>query len=230
MLDVPPRHRSLQAVFESSWALLNEQEARALACCSVFRRGFTAEAAYVIADVTTDELATLVDTSLLYVGDCDRYEMHSFIREAAARKLAEMGALQDQVRSRYRAYYADLVAQHQPRFASDRRAVQMCTREASNLITTWNMALEMGEEATLAKMIRGMSQLISLNGALAEGVNAFSRAASELRKAGMRRGEEPSPVLGQLLLEQSFLLEQMGRTSEAAQVAQEALAIGERRG
>src|SRR5262249_32648034 len=43
--DVPERHRSLRTVFEHSWRLLTENERRTLMKLSVFRGGFTLEAA-----------------------------------------------------------------------------------------------------------------------------------------------------------------------------------------
>lgn len=230
MHDVPPRQRSLYAVFESSWALLTPRQARAMACCSVFRRGVTADAARAVADVKPEELTGLVNASLLRCDDGDRYQMHGFIQEAAACKLAAMGELEQQVRGRYCAYYADLVARHQPSFGSDRRAVELCTREAANLIKAWNLALEHDDEATLAKMVRGMSQLSYLNGVIEEGAHAFSHTTKQLREASLRRGGAPSPVLGRVLLEQSFFQEQLGHPAEAARAAQEALAIGEHLG
>ena len=43
--DLPERQRSLAAVFESSWSLLSEGERSAMRCFSIFRGGFSREAA-----------------------------------------------------------------------------------------------------------------------------------------------------------------------------------------
>jgi len=43
--DVPPRHRSMRAAFDSSWRLLTSHERAVLRRCSIFRGGFSAEAA-----------------------------------------------------------------------------------------------------------------------------------------------------------------------------------------
>ena len=42
--DLPPRHRSLRAVFDQSWALLAPEEQRGLQQAAVFRGGFRREA------------------------------------------------------------------------------------------------------------------------------------------------------------------------------------------
>src|SRR5690606_6400978 len=43
--DVPARQRSMRAIFDYTWALLTPEEARVMAGLSVFRGGFTLEAA-----------------------------------------------------------------------------------------------------------------------------------------------------------------------------------------
>ena len=63
--DVPPRHRSLRAVFDHSWALLREAERILLSRLAVFRGGFTAAAAERVAEATTPTLLALVEKSLL---------------------------------------------------------------------------------------------------------------------------------------------------------------------
>ncbi|RME44461.1 MAG: SARP family transcriptional regulator, partial [Chloroflexi bacterium] len=109
MRDVPPRHRSMRAVFESSWGRLSEAERRVLAHASVFRGGFTQEAALAVIghqlpvnsdqlSVNSDEtgqsslitdhcLLSLVDKSLLRRTASGRYEMHELLRQFAAEKL-----------------------------------------------------------------------------------------------------------------------------------------------
>src|SRR5262245_12312460 len=69
MRDLPPRQRSIRAVFEWSWGLLTLKEQSALAEMSVFRGGCSAEAAQAVAGATAAELAVLADKSLLRVSD-----------------------------------------------------------------------------------------------------------------------------------------------------------------
>ena len=56
--DVPPRHRSLRAVFDHSWALLREAERILLSRLAVFRGGWTAAgSASEVAEATTPDSA-----------------------------------------------------------------------------------------------------------------------------------------------------------------------------
>ncbi|MFH0517697.1 ATP-binding protein [Streptomyces sp. M41] len=87
--DAPQRHRTLHAVVDWSWNLLEPQGQQALRALSVFTGGFTAEAAQHLLggpDVL-DVLADLVDQSLLKVTDTaygSRLRMLETVREFAA--------------------------------------------------------------------------------------------------------------------------------------------------
>src|SRR5262249_8375234 len=63
--DVPTRHRSLRAVFDHSWRLLNEEERTVFSHLAVFRGGWTAAAAEEVAGATLSALTALVDKSLV---------------------------------------------------------------------------------------------------------------------------------------------------------------------
>ncbi|MFI0483386.1 BTAD domain-containing putative transcriptional regulator [Actinomadura sp. 9N215] len=90
--SAPPRHRTLRAVVEWSWALLDEAEQTLARRLTVFAGGFTLEAAVgVCALADADELvAELADKSLLH-GDGARYRMLDTVRAFCAERLAEAG-------------------------------------------------------------------------------------------------------------------------------------------
>ncbi len=63
--DVPARHRSMTAVFDQSWAMLEPKERSVLRQMSVFRGGCTREAAEAVTGAGLAELAAMVDSSWL---------------------------------------------------------------------------------------------------------------------------------------------------------------------
>ncbi|MCB0180454.1 MAG: AAA family ATPase, partial [Anaerolineae bacterium] len=63
--NVSDRHRSMAAVFDTSWQLLSENEQHVFKRLSVFRGGFQRAAAEPVAGATLATLAALVDKSLL---------------------------------------------------------------------------------------------------------------------------------------------------------------------
>ncbi|MBC8074664.1 MAG: AAA family ATPase, partial [Chloroflexales bacterium] len=73
--DVPPRHRSLRAVFDHSWRLLEAQGRVLLARMAVFRGGCLAAAAIEVAGATMPALSALVDTSLVHQSELATLEL-----------------------------------------------------------------------------------------------------------------------------------------------------------
>jgi tetratricopeptide (TPR) repeat protein len=107
--DVELRHRSLRAVIDWSWQLLTDEERRALARLSVLRGGFDLEAAAAVAGAGLPLLASLVDQSLVAVGQDGRYGMHELLRQYAAERLAADPAEEADARRRHAGHYAALL-------------------------------------------------------------------------------------------------------------------------
>ncbi len=84
--DVPLRHRSLQAVFDSSWVLLSAEQQRVLAQLSLLPNGFTLQSATHIAKTNPTMLMVLVSKSLISRNQT-RFVIHETIRQYAALKL-----------------------------------------------------------------------------------------------------------------------------------------------
>jgi predicted ATPase/DNA-binding SARP family transcriptional activator len=93
--DAPPRHRTLQAVIDWSWTLLDEQCRAALRVLSVFPGGFTSDAArHVLGDATFELLDQLTGHSLLKVRETPagtRFRMLETVREFSAARREEAG-------------------------------------------------------------------------------------------------------------------------------------------
>jgi non-specific serine/threonine protein kinase len=108
----PPRHRTVRAVVEWSYRLLDPAEQQAFRCLAVFAGGFGAGAAASVAPgLTLDVLARLVDKSLVAVMESPRgrtrYRLLETVRGYAHELLVEAGEL-DAVRARHLRYFSDL--------------------------------------------------------------------------------------------------------------------------
>lgn len=108
--NVPERQQSLRNVFEGSWQLLLGEEQAVLSKLSVFRGGFTKEAAREIAGATLLMLARLVDKSLLRVSASSRYDFHPLLHDYLKEKLVAASEA-EQTASRHAQYFLDL-AEH----------------------------------------------------------------------------------------------------------------------
>lgn len=113
--DVDPRHRSMKAVFETSWQMLSREEQSILAALSVFPMSFSAEAAEHVAGANLFDLDLLCEKSLLQQQhEAGRYVMHSLVRQFAADKLAN--STSEIVRGFVDYYYA-FAREHQDDYA-----------------------------------------------------------------------------------------------------------------
>ena len=113
--DADPRHRSMRAVFETSWQLLPPAEQDVLAALAVFPATFTAAAAEQVAGATLADLDLLVEKSLLQQqAEPERYVLHSLLRQFAADKLAARAPAIDHA---FVTYYQQLARDHQAEYA-----------------------------------------------------------------------------------------------------------------
>ena len=107
MRDMPERHRSMRAVFDHSWRLLTEEEQRVLSELTVFRGGFTREAAEWIAEANLDLLSALVAKSLVQRSGESRFSLHEMVQQYAARQLETTNEL-GPARQRHITFFTDL--------------------------------------------------------------------------------------------------------------------------
>jgi predicted ATPase/DNA-binding SARP family transcriptional activator len=118
-----PRHRTLRAVVDWSWELLDEPERRLARRLSVFAAGATPESAATICgfdgldpDDVPDGLAALVERSLLQVvpdTEPPRHRMLETIREYGLEQLGAAGEA-EAVRAAHAAFFTDLAIRADP--------------------------------------------------------------------------------------------------------------------
>jgi predicted ATPase/DNA-binding SARP family transcriptional activator len=84
--ELAKRHRSIRAVFDSSWVLLTEEQKLVLSKLSLLRSGFTLESAARVANATPSLLLGLVSKSLIGRFET-RFVMHETVRQYAAEHL-----------------------------------------------------------------------------------------------------------------------------------------------
>jgi tetratricopeptide (TPR) repeat protein len=138
--NVPERHRSLAAVFEQTWTRLTDQERRVMMGLSIFRGGFTREAAEQVADADLEVLAMLQDKSLLGRGENGRHELHELIRQFAEAKLKLEPTWEQETLQRHSNFFARLLST-QSELLVDSRAREGLTlilADLENIRQAWN--------------------------------------------------------------------------------------------
>ncbi|MFO7322567.1 MAG: LuxR C-terminal-related transcriptional regulator [Chloroflexota bacterium] len=103
------RHRSMRAVFEYSWNMLDDEERGMLLKLAVFRGGFGLEAAKHIAGASLQALAGLIDKSFLYEKNPRVYEVHDLLRHYIQEQLEHAAINSLTVRSNMLSGWVSLV-------------------------------------------------------------------------------------------------------------------------
>jgi predicted ATPase len=153
--DAPQRHRTLHAVIDWSWNLLDPVGQAAMRALSVFPGGFTADAGrHLLGTDILPVLEQLADQSLLKVEDAaagTRYRMLETVREFAAARRDDAGDT-DRVTGRFLAWARDFgVAYHDSVLTNDDLPVlEMVRAEQDNLVQALRHGLDRKDAGTVA--------------------------------------------------------------------------------
>ncbi|HEX2989159.1 MAG TPA: BTAD domain-containing putative transcriptional regulator [Anaerolineales bacterium] len=104
--DLPDRQRSIRAVFDSSWTLLDRQTRPIVKALSIFRTSFTREAAQAVSGASAKALLELTNQSWLHRLSDGRYQIHELLRKFAYEILSREMASLLQVKKQFCEYYA----------------------------------------------------------------------------------------------------------------------------
>ena len=195
----PARQASIEIVFDYAWKLLGPAEREALTRLSVFRGGFSAEAARAVA-APLPVLGALLDKSLLRKEE-NRFFLHPLLQRLAAEKLAE-GTARDDAETAHAQFFHRLLAQmRRPVDEGDREALRTLDLEFDNGRAAWQ---HLRADAIPALVLAGSAdtvlQYCNHRGRFTEGLALFG-AALEAPAAAAVPGLRPmlQGAIGQLL-------------------------------
>ena len=182
-----PRHRTLRAVVEWSWDLLEKPERILARRLSVFPAGATVEsAAAVCADERLPEqdvvyvLSSLVEKSLAEVSERangnTRYRMLETVRAYAGERLAEADEV-DQVRQRFTAYFLRFTEQAEPQLRGADQVYWLAklVAEQDNTMTALRHAVDAKDADTATRMAVATGWYWMLSGRFTEALAVANR-------------------------------------------------------
>jgi predicted ATPase/DNA-binding CsgD family transcriptional regulator len=195
--DVPARHRSMRAVFDRSWSLLSETERMVFCRLSVFRGGFTPEAAEQVTGAALPLLASLIDKSLLRLDASGRGDLHELLRQYAEEQLEKTGD-ENQVRDAHMHYYVAALHQREADLKGRRQLEALNEIEADfeNVQVAWEWAVRERAYPVIDRAVMSLGLFCSMRDHWARGFHLFDRAREQLAP---RPGEAPHPVYGKVL-------------------------------
>jgi predicted ATPase/DNA-binding SARP family transcriptional activator len=167
--SAPGRHRTLFAVIDWSWNLLDDAGQRALRRLALFHDGFTLAAAEaVLGDDSADAVQGLVDQSLLSIGETPaggRYRMLETVREFGGLRLADAGEAAA-ARDAQRRWAVGYARHHGARLVTRDQfsAVDAIGAEEVNLADELRGALADGDRSSLVQLLAPLGLFWTLRG------------------------------------------------------------------
>jgi predicted ATPase/DNA-binding SARP family transcriptional activator len=161
--DAPERHRTLHAVIDWSWHLLDPAGQAAMRALSVFPGGFTAGAAgHLLGPGILPVLEQLAGQSLLKVTDTPagtRYRMLETVREFATAH-QEDAAETGPVTGRFLAWARDFGAAHHDSLTGENLAgIELIRTEQDNLVLALRYAIDRRDAGTVAAVSAALGAL-----------------------------------------------------------------------
>ncbi|MCG3207711.1 MAG: hypothetical protein FOGNACKC_01311 [Anaerolineae bacterium] len=181
--DVPDRHRSMRLVFDHSWEQLNASEQALFKKISIFRGGFTREAAGQITGASLRDLAGLVNKSLLASHpNTGRYELHELLRQYAEDKLDADPTAKFMAQQSHAVYYATLMQRCWVDLRSARQlaAVAAIEQDIENIRSAWRYRLAERNSTELLNFIDSFAMIYDIRGWHQAAVSLFQEAAGQV--------------------------------------------------
>jgi DNA-binding SARP family transcriptional activator/Tfp pilus assembly protein PilF len=224
--DVPERHRSLEALFERFWRLLTQPERQLMIKLSVFRGGFTRQAAEEVAQASLPVLFFLMNKSFLKRKESERYEMLGLLREFVKTKARSSSKRVEEVRSRHAGYFGRLMLQIESNLKTGRQkqALAEAIEELGNIHKGWQWAVARQRVDLLNQYLDGLFYFYELRGWFHLGEQALQDTLEALRSGQDPKGETKA-LIGKVLSWLGWLRILLGKFDKAQTLLHESISI-----
>jgi len=226
--DFPERQHSIRAVFDHSWDLLSKQEQAVMAAMSVFRGGFTREAAQLVTGATLRDLRDLVDKSLLQRDPTGRYSIHELLQQYGAEKLRKVPSEGVTTKDQHCSFYANFLQKREAHSIGrgQKQALSEISTEIENIRIAWDWAVIQSKAEEMDLSLGSLAEFYRIRALFQEGAERFAKAAHSLEDLQQQVGDRGSKmVLGKVLLQQGCFCYFLGLAEQASESIQRSLAI-----
>ena len=218
--NVPERHRQIRAVFDQSWALLEEGERDAFSRLSVMRGGFTRSAAREVAGASMPVLASLVDKSLVRQRADGRYDIHELLRQFAEQRLEDAESEPEATRELHAGHFIVYLANHRASMsgAGQIAATAEIGADLDNIRAAWSYAADHGLLERAPEAAGAIFRYYQHRSRYLEAVT-FYRDVIERLEAHEDEGDDWVGTEFAMLVGLGWLLIRLGQLDEAAELA-----------
>ncbi|NJL94527.1 MAG: tetratricopeptide repeat protein [Anaerolineae bacterium] len=198
--NLPPRHQSLRAVFESSWAQLSPAEQGMLADLAIFPAGFSREAAREVANASLQDLSTFISKSLVTRARAEngRFVLHELIRQYAEEKLQADRQRQFATHTRHMNTFARYVAAQEVALKGQDQigGLDAIETEAENIRLAWTWAALQADFRAVQQICRVMALYFWMRPRSAEAQRLLDFTLQALE--GQAKAPQETATLGEL--------------------------------
>ena len=188
--NLPPRHRSMRAVFDATWQSLSRTEQDVYAQLSLFQGGFTAEAARAVAGASLKTLSVFISKSLLRFNPRrQRYGNHELLRQFAAEKLTA----HEEARQRHARYICAFLQRLEPDLKGPRQqeALTAIEQDLENARAAWTWAIAHRQSDYLAQALEALALFYQWRNRFDEGSALCQKAATAILAGDAADGSLP---------------------------------------
>ncbi len=227
--DRPDRHRSLRAVFESSWQRLDEHQQDVLIRLSVFVRGFDREAAEAVAGADLRTMSTLVAKSLVRRPTPGRFDLHPLIAQYAAETLEADPDTARSVHAAHAAHFLAIVIAERPRLESGAQAEarDALREEVDNIRAAILWTIDHGEDTTIVDALESI-YLFLLAHSWHEGVELLEEMAARAAARSDDAGYDDELVVAAVNATNSYIIVWLGDLDLATELSEPTIPVLER--
>ncbi|MEM7532905.1 MAG: BTAD domain-containing putative transcriptional regulator [Chloroflexota bacterium] len=243
--DMPERQRSVRAMFEYTWGMLEPALQSSFTKLTVFQDGFTRRAAQRVVGASTHQLKRLHEQSLIQQISTQRYQIHELLRQFGVEKLAESadnvvehspeGKQKTTVRDSHASFYLQWLGKEEKSLQGQTPHLTIAdlTPDLNNIRQAWQHSIRQQNITLLSQSQMALLLLYDMLGLHKEGVDAFTQAIQKLQfemtqaiAKGRAKGQMDSTHLAVycvLLAMNGYFHEQVGEYHAAIEQAQQAL-------
>ncbi|TNE49257.1 MAG: tetratricopeptide repeat protein [Deltaproteobacteria bacterium] len=182
--DVPDKHRSLRAVFTTSWELLTSEEQKAFTKLSVFSHSFERKAAQAVTGASVRLLLRLGNKHILHQEE-GRYHIHGLLRQYAREQYDALPEDEQNAEQLHCNYFLDMLEQlYEPLIGGGQvEAIAKIDSDFDNIQQAWRW--NHTHEKNLTRMTRAGYSLYLYARTLnryTEGRQLFQETYEQLRR------------------------------------------------
>ncbi len=228
--DLPMRHRSLKTVFERSWNLLSDEERRVIKYLSIFRGGFTRQAAEELSGANLALLSSLTNKSFLHRSLNGKYEILEISRKYIQKKLKEDPRDWESIMDRHAEYYSDYLHEREDQLKGGRQieALREISDDIENIDMAWHWMVTRSKGREIDRSQECLHLFYNMRSWLHKGVEIFSEAVEKLRFMVANENEgkkENQLILARLLARLGYFYDRTGQYEKAEGVLQESISL-----